>query len=896
MNTPTRHSLLAILALVATIATSAQQRTPQYHIDPLSDRTGVVGLDLALRRLGTVGTLMLTTAHPDDENNAVLALYAHGHGMRVTLVTATRGDGGQNEIGPELFDALGILRTEELLTAHRWDGAEQYFTRAIDFGYSFSSEETIEKWGREETVSDFVRLIRTIRPDVIVTLPPEGAGGGQHHQVSAVLTREAFRAAADPARFPEHIAHGLRPWQASKLYQWSWGFGGPGFGGRRGEVPADDPAATIDTSDYDPLLGCTIAEIGSIASGMHMCQGRAPMLPPPGPATFAYRLVDSVLPPMPQRRETSFFDGIETTLHSLARFAGERPPQALITGLASIAGRVDAARRALGASGAEATIPDLLAGLAGARDLRGRLGSLVSDEAARAEIDLRLSTKEEQFEDAVVLAHALRIDALANDGLVVGGQPVKVSVVVANRGADDLTVKAVSLGGFEGRASCTPDRATPETPYACTSAVRIPARARLTAPYWIRPDDGGRVTLEADAPFGLPFRPTPFRVRVELDVAGSRIVHETPVQFRYQGQGFVGEKRSELKVVPSFSVHVSPEIAVIPLSRPSARDVRVRVINGASGPSKAVLALKAPAGWRITPARAELMFTREDEAITSRFTVTPPAALPPGEIEIAAEATADATGYTVGYEAIEYPHTQKRHRIVRAAARLKAIDVSVVPDLSVGYIMGVGDQVPPAIQQLGARLTFIDAEQLAWGDLSGYDTIVTGVRAYERRDDLRANNHRLLKYIENGGTVIVQYNKMEFNEAQYGPYPAKVSSNRITNERAPVHVLVPNHPIFTFPNRIGSAAWNGWVQERGLYFLGEHDPKMVDLVQMEDPFPYNAGIKRGALVEARYGKGRWVYVGLGLWRQLPAGTDGAYQLLANLISLGRVDRTNGSRQ
>jgi hypothetical protein len=242
-----------------------------------------------------------------------------------------------------------------------------------------------------------------------------------------------------------------------------------------------------------------------------------------------------------------------------------------------------------------------------------------------------------------------------------------------------------------------------------------------------------------------------------------------------------------------------------------------------------------------------------------------------------------------GYQVIEYPHIRRQHIYDAADATLKVVDVRTAPNLSVGYIMGVGDQVPPAIEQLGAKLELIGAEELAWGNLSRFDTIVTGVRAYERRSDLRANNSRLLEYVKNGGTLIVQYNKFEFNDAQYGPYPAKVSNDRVTDERAPVKTLAEADPLLNTPNRISEDTWNGWVQERGLYFLdADHDTRYQDLLQLEDPFPYNKGPKRGALVSAPYGKGHWVYVGLGLWRELPAGVDGAYQLLANLISLGRA--------
>jgi hypothetical protein len=247
---------------------------------------------------------------------------------------------------------------------------------------------------------------------------------------------------------------------------------------------------------------------------------------------------------------------------------------------------------------------------------------------------------------------------------------------------------------------------------------------------------------------------------------------------------------------------------------------------------------------------------------------------------------ADGPSSDLGYQVIEYPHIHRQHYVEAAATRVKVIDVSIAPNLLVGYVMGVGDHVPQAIAQLGARVELIDPDTLAFGDLSRYNVIVTGVRAYERRPDLRANNRRLLQYAEHGGTVLVQYNKFEFNDAQSGPYPAKVSSNRVTDENAPIEVLVPDHPVFNRPNRIGPDAWANWVQERGLYFLGERDSRYVDLVRTQDPFPLNAGPKTGALVEARVGTGRWIYIGLGLWRQLPAGTDGAYRLMANLLSLG----------
>jgi hypothetical protein len=268
--------------------------------------------------------------------------------------------------------------------------------------------------------------------------------------------------------------------------------------------------------------------------------------------------------------------------------------------------------------------------------------------------------------------------------------------------------------------------------------------------------------------------------------------------------------------------------------------------------------------------------------------VKPAPSTVPGEYHVRATVSSSTQTFDRGYQTIEYPHIRRQHIYHDADVALKVLNVKTASNLTVGYIVGVGDEVPDAIEQLGVRIEYITPEDLAWGNLARFDAIVTGVRAYERRADLRANNDRLLEYVKGGGTLVVQYNKFEFNEAQYGPYPVQVSGDRVTDEFTPVKVLDSADPIMTFPNEISDATWRNWVQERGLYFLGERDPRYRDLVALEDPFEYNKGEKSGALVEASYGKGTWVYVGLGLWRQLPAGTDGAYQILANLISRGKA--------
>jgi LmbE family N-acetylglucosaminyl deacetylase len=900
------------LTAVIVIAAASAHSTSQHQLQPVANLKGEPALELQLRKLDTVGNFMMTTAHPDDENNGMLAYFAHGKGFRTSLVTATHGEGGQNEIGPELFVPLAVLRTEELLAAHRFDGAEQYFTRAIDFGYSFSIEETLEKWGHQEILGDYVRMIRTIRPDVIVGFVFDGDGGGQHHQTSSRLTLEAFRAAADPAKFPEQIKEGLRPWQAKKFY-YTAGFGPPSQARRSEPASAGqgvvEAAANLNFTGgdvFDPVLGRTYNEIGGEARSMHKCQGMSQLLPlpignagPMGPGGVrAYRLRDSVLEGGVARAEKEIFDGVDTSLRSLTRFAGVNAPADLATRLDAIAATVVEARKALADNGNGAAAPAIARGLKAVRDLRGSLGSLGED--ARYEIDLRLAQKEDQFEHALMLAADVRLDAIARDGLVPAGQPVAVNLIAAKRGTVPVAVTA-SVNGLvagpkdDGKA-CAGNVSSGTGNVTCAKNLMVPADAKLTAAHFRNGPVGARYVFDTDVPFGLPFRPTPYTATFTLTIENTSIEMTVPIEARSEGNIFSGEKRSEIHVVPAFAVTTSPEIVVVSTSAPQTRDVRVTVTNHSSGAAAGDVALELPEGWRATPAAQPVKFSREDESITVRFTLQPPAAgvlaaaaLKPGGNQFVLKAKVTAAGKTFaqGYQVVEYPHTARRHVLVEPAVAVKALDVRVRPNLSVGYVMGVGDEVPAALEQLGVRLSLITPDELAWGDLSRYNVIVTGVRAYERRADLRANNQRLLDYANAGGTVIVQYNKFEFNDAQYGPYPARVGRERVTDENAEMRLLEPNHAVFTSPNPIGRADWAGWVQERGLYFLDAdgRDPQYRDLVEFTEPFPYNQGVKRGALVEAKVGKGRWLYVGLGLWRQLPAGTDGAYRLMANLLSL-----------
>jgi LmbE family N-acetylglucosaminyl deacetylase len=922
----------------------------QMRVVPIDMEQGHVALGLALRHLANTGIYMMATAHPDDENNGLLVELSRGQGYRAALATATRGNGGQNEIGPELLEPLGVLRTEELIALHRFDGVEQYFTRAVDFGYTIDIDETLKQWGRDEIIGDYVRLIRTIRPDVISAQSPTAIGPGQHahHALAAILSHEAYKVAGDPTKYPEQIAQGLRPWQPKKFY---FAAGGPGGGAQGSGAPTR--TCRVDLALYDFLLGRTYAAIGTEARSMHKCQGMAPLLSLPGPSNAAFQLAETTIAGEMTRDEKGLFDGVDTTIPGLAQFAGPRPPRDLTEGLGQVASSVQAAQKRFDTEGDGATLQPLLAGLRAARAVRGQLRAMPIDAGARDEIDFRLRQKEREFQQAALSAAGIQVEALSDDGIVVPGQQVHVNVIVADQGAADVNVSQISFDGFDGAATCRLDLATagggrggapgggrggaaatgPAVSVLkagqvgrCTATLKIPDNTHITEPYWHRVPGSGRYVFDSDAPFGLPYRPTPFYLQATLKFGNDEVIDGLPVQYRYEGAEEAGEKRGELLVVPAMSVRVSPSIAIFPAplgapaqptptaargragaaapapsqagrgrgaaptrqaAAPAAveREVRVSVVNDTKGEADAVVRLQLPDGWSATPPEQALKFVREDELRTVRFTVKAAPAARRGDYQLKASVDYGGATYDRGYQVIEYPHIRRAHIYDSANVSLKVLDVRTAPNLTVGYVMGSGDEVPGFIQQLGAKVEMLDRDALAWGDLSRYNTIVLGVRAYERREDLHANNPRLLEYVENGGTLIVQYNRAVVRDID-GPYPAQVSDARVTDENAPVKVLAPDDPIFNTPNKIRDSAWEGWVQERGLNFLGQKDSRYRDLVEMTDSFPNNPGVQHGALVEANYGKGHWVYVGLGLWRELPAGVDGAYQLLANLISLG----------
>jgi LmbE family N-acetylglucosaminyl deacetylase len=882
---PTRRAALAVVLGLLALAPLAPAEAP---LVPLDLDRGASGLALALRKVGVAGRVLYVTAHPDDEHNGVLVRLSRGLGLRTALLSVTRGEGGQNAIGPELFEALGVLRTGELMALHRYDGAEQYFGRAYEFGYSFSVEETFEKWGREETLGDVVRVVRAFRPDVILGLPTEGEGGGQHHQAVGRLTREAFRAAADPARFPGQLAEGLRPWQARKLYVGAVG----GFGAVPGAV------VRVPTGVWDPAVGETWQQLGSRARAMHRCQGMGQLVAEPGPAQGVFRLLDAE--PAVSSPETDLLDGVDTSLRGLARFA-----PALGAQLEALQARADAARAAFDARAPETAVPALAEALAALRALVAGLDGRVADASARAEVAGRLRDEEADLEAALALAAGLVLDARADDGLVTPGQEVGVAVSIASGAGPAVDVESIDL---DAPGSWTVARREDGGGALAGGGVRrarfavtVAGDARPSQPYWRREEGRDRNELLVPEDETRPWSPPLLVARARCRVGGVETTLRVPVAWRYEGPFVGGERRHEVQVVPALSVRVSPPLTAVALASPR-RPIEVRVFarSLARGAGAAEVRLEAPAGWSVEPPSAALRFSYEGEEAAGVFRVTPPAGLPAGTSAVRAVAVRDGREYRDGVQAVEYDHVERRPLIRPAEARLLALDLRAGPGASVGYVMGSGDALADALREMGVPVALLSAEDLLFGDLARFTTIVTGIRAYETRPDLRSSHGRLLRWVEAGGHLVVQYNRDAFNRvapgvpapgadapSPYAPLPAVVTPERISDETAPMRVLLPEHPLLTRPNRIGPADWEGWVQERGIQLLAARDPGYAELLAATDPFPYNPGEKRGLLVEAKVGRGTWTYVGLALFRQVPAGVPGGWRLLANLVSRPR---------
>ena len=789
---------------------------------------------LALKKLNVVGGVLYVAAHPDDENTAFLSWGAKGQLVSTAYLAITRGDGGQNLIGPEAAELLGLLRTQELLAARRIDGAQQFFTRAIDFGYSKSPEETLTIWDREKVLSDVVRVIRTFRPDVVVNrFPTTGEGGHGHHTASAILSVEAFEAAGDPARFPEQIAAGLRPWKPRRLFFNAFRF--------RPDQPRSVPPGSVsaDLGAYNALLGRSYTEIAAQARTMHKSQGF-------GSAERRGAWLNDFSPLKGDRTESGLFDGIDLTW--------KRVP-----GGETVAPLLAEAERTFREDDPAASLPVLLS----AWEKLNALPPGPEKDVKRAELL-----------EVIRSCAGIWVEAVAAQPSATPGSSVKVATMILNRSTFPMALASVDV-------TSAPPAAGGELrfnePFRADATMTLPAGQPLTNPFWLtKPAGKGLYAVGSASLIGRPEAPAPLVARFRVMAGGQTLDFTTPVVFR-RTDPVRGEVYMPFDVVPPVTATFDEKVYAF--AGPASKKVAVALRSFA--PAAGTLRVSLDGGWTVTPAEVPFSFAARDEEREVTVTVTPPAK--PSVATLRATAVVDGTEWSRSLVRVDYPHIPRQTLLPPAEAKALRLDLAA-PPREIGYIMGSGDTVPEALRQIGYRVTFLSDAELESGDLSRFGTIVAGIRAFNTRQRLRVLHGKLMAYVEAGGVFVVQYGTTgELVTGEIGPYPFKISRDRVTVEEAPVAFTDAAHPLLTAPNRIGPADFDGWIQERGLYFAGTRDPKYQTPLSMSDP---GETAKTGSLLFARYGKGAFVYTGLAFFRQLPAGVPGAYRFFVNLIEAG----------
>ena len=914
-----RRALARLLSVPLLLAVSAFGQAQPFNVtEPLPQDMGAAGLREELLRLQTTARLMQTTAHPDDEDGGMLTLESRGKGASVLLMTLTRGEGGQNKLGSNLFDVLGVLRALELTASDRYYGVAQRFSRVADFGYSKNPEETFQKWhGHDVALGDMVRVIRTFRPDVLIArFSGTDRDGHGHHQASSLVTQEAFRAAADPNRFPEQIKEGLLPWQAKKLYIGNvCGFGAS-------TCAAENYTVKLNTGTTNPDLGVSYVQFAMQGLKHQLSQGAGNWTVEPGDRFTFYKLMDSVVTSAKDKdgHEQSFFDGIDTSLPGLAERLGneEKKTAWLRPALTEVANEIGQAQAASkqdpqGAAGM------LFPAVAQLRTLVNRVEKSDLSSAARLELLTSLREKQEQGERALSLALGVTLTAEVKSGEslpkekdaltpVSPGQEFSLAVKFHNGSKYPLLLDKFEL---EGMAGWTPDKArltsaiAPGADFTTTFHMRVPEGIAYTRPYWHRADPETDTLNTIDKPeyLTLPFPPNPYHVRVEYALAGKKALVQpmggkgeaiksstglagdtsTPVMVPFlNDKGTVEQRR--LATAPVFSVMLDPGEQVIPVDGGEARTVKVSVAANLSSTAAGSLRLEVPSGWRVEPGNLSVKLAKRGDQQDFEFKVFP-STLKEERAEIRAVLSDGKMEYSEGYSVVTREDLSSAYYYQPALQRVSIVNVKVPPGLKVGYIMGAGDEIPTVLSQVGVNVNMIAPEKLASADLAQYGTIVLGIRAYDTQKDVIANNKKLLDYVSNGGTLLVQYNAgaSDFNSGHFTPYPAQMSRARVSVEDAPVQILDASNSVFRYPNPISEKDFGGWIQERGLYFMQSWDSHFAPLLESHDP---GEDAQKGGLIEAKYGKGTYIYTGYAFFRQLPAGVPGAIRLYVNLLSAG----------
>ena len=861
---------------------------------------GAAGAWHRIRKLRTTASLLHVTAHPDDEHSGMLTLASRGWGARTALLSLNRGEAGANAIGPELFDALGLIRTRELVLSGRYYGLDDlYFTTAVDYGYSKSVDEAFRSWDREAVLEDMVRVIRLNRPLVVVSrfhgTPRDGHG---HHHAAGLLTPEAVAAAADPARFPHQITdEGLRPWKVLRTF--------------RGGVRVDERFHTeVDATGHSPWLGDTYQRWASRGLGLQRSQtaGRVRV----GGGRYSYERLDPTGATAGGGDEAaaSFFGDLDTSLGGLPALLDEEATTETARNLAELQRLIDEAVADFDFRAPARSVPILARGLELVR-------AAIAEPGAGPETRFHLAIKERQFEAAILAAAGVDVAAELRDGegraILVPGREAGVSVTLEAPGPADAALSAVRIVDRAGRLLAEASGiAGRDEASAAELSLRVPDPGRdgvvaeAAAPYFGR--DGlarNRYEVRDSTDLHLPWRRPAVAAHVELAVAGSRIERAVPLtaptpRLPY---GFV-TRRAE--ILPALSVSVEPAVGIIPVDAPGRDDARtdpaarraleVRVRTAANtGPLAAEIRVEVPDRWIASPSAVPHDFRTPGETAEASFIVTAPPGWQ-GAAELRAVARArdgdSEAEYGSGFRTIEHRDLRLARLWRPARTAVRSVPVARLDGLRIGYVMGVGDEVPAGIEALGATVQLLDETALAGlapgadaaADAAGrFDAIVVGTRAYAVREDLLEHNQRLLDYARGGGHLVVLYQTQEYVPSDMAPYPASLprSAEEVSEEDAPVRLLQPDHPLMSTPNRITEADFDGWVEQRGSKFFSEWDPAYTPLVETHDT---GQAPQEGVWLTAEVGEGRYNYLALALHRQLPYGVPGAYRILSNVLS------------
>ena len=803
-------------------------------------------LRISLEKLNVLGSVLYIGAHPDDENTGLIAYWAKGKKYRAAYLSLTRGDGGQNLIGPEKGSEIGLIRTQELLQARSIDGGEQYFTRAVDFGFSKSPEESLEIWGKENVLADIVWVIRKFKPDVIVTrFPPGGNGGHGHHTASASLAKEAFTAAADPNRFPEQLKY-VQPWQANRLF---WNNFRPSQEDIKNSI-------SVDAGEYNPLLGKSYTELAAESRSMHKSQGFG-VSAYRGSRPEYFQLVSGSPTAADRPAKNDIFDGINT---SWGR----------INGGDKIGQKIEAVVASFNPENPSASLNSLL-------DLYGDLDKLGNNYWTEL--------KKKELLDIIKSCAGLWIEAIASDYSAAPGDSVIIKTSCVKRSPAGFVINKIEFPSVSSETAVNVELAENQ-PYSIGAKIVLPDSYPLSQPYWLSGKASkGLFHVDDKEMIGEAENPPSIPVKVYFTCKGQNLVFTVPLLYRWNDK-VEGELYRPFEIRPPVTSETSEKVILFTGNTP--KPLRVKLKNNRAGVSGEVT-VRTYGGWIVTPASIPFSFNNKYDERNVDFKITPPRNGSDADLGI----DVDVKGKIYDLSAVEisYPHIKRQIYFPPSTFKVVKLDLKK-DDEKIGYIMGSGDEIPACLGSIGYDVSLLNDRALDESDLSQYTVIIAGIRAYNTRDRLKYDQPRLLEYVKNGGTFIVQYNVPSGLQTEsIGPYPFKLSNDRITVEESPVNFINPAHQLLNYPNKISLEDFNGWIQERGLYFASSWDNRYETVISGHDPGEKDLP---GGTLFTHYGRGIFIFTGYAFFRQLPEGVPGAYKLFVNMISAGKLDEQHAN--